>query len=218
MENKKKHSILIVDNDPQVRDVIQRMILRLGYVAASVDNGEEALADFKDQPIELVITDIRLPGMSGMEVLKQIKAIDPLTQIIVLTGYGTIDLAITALKDYDAFDFLSKAAQEGKQWELVILDPPSFAPSESSVTQAAKAYTRLITLGAQVTSPTGYLAAASCSSHIRSDQFLEIVEESISGARRKATTLGIYGQPFDHPVPLAMPELRYLKFIVLQLD
>ena len=101
---------------------------------------------------------------------------------------------------------------------MVILDPPSFAPSEASVPAAVKAYTRLITLGAQVTEAGGVLAASSCSSHIRREHFLEIITESISQARRKATVIGIHGQPADHPSPLAMPELDYLKFVLLKLD
>ena len=118
----------------------------------------------------------------------------------------------------DAFDYLSEIAQKKEVWDLVILDPPSFAPSEASLPQAVKAYTRLITLGVQVTAPGGILAAASCSSHMRSDQFNQIVEESIAAGRRRGTILGIYGQPPDHPSPLAMPELRYLNFNLVQLD
>lgn len=118
----------------------------------------------------------------------------------------------------EAFSYLESAAQQNKQWDLVILDPPSFAPSEASVPQAAKAYTRLIALGARVTSPNGLLAAASCSSHIPQSLFLEIIENAISEARRKAAIHGIHGQPMDHPAPLVMPEMRYLKFVLMQLD
>ena len=118
----------------------------------------------------------------------------------------------------DAFSYLETAAKQGHQWDLVILDPPSFASSEASVPQAVKAYTRLIALGARVTSPNGLLAAASCSSHIPQDLFLEIIENAISEARRKAAIHGIHGQPMDHPAPLVMPELRYLKFVLMQLD
>lgn len=118
----------------------------------------------------------------------------------------------------DAFIYLSEIAQKKEVWDIVILDPPSFAPSEASLPQAVKAYTRLISLGVQVTAPGGILAAASCSSHLRSEQFNQIMEESIAAGRRKGTTLGFYGQPPDHPSPLAMPELRYLKFSLVQLD
>ncbi|MFN2146266.1 MAG: class I SAM-dependent methyltransferase, partial [Anaerolineales bacterium] len=118
----------------------------------------------------------------------------------------------------DAFEYLEIASKQNQRWDVVILDPPSFAPSEASVPAAVKAYTRLISLGAQVTASGGILAAASCSSHIHREHFLEIITEAISQARRKATVIGIHGQPADHPSPLAMPELDYLKFVLLKLD
>jgi 23S rRNA (cytosine1962-C5)-methyltransferase len=153
------------------------------------------------------------------------------------TDVTTLDVAAPALKaaeqhwaenhlpadrhqtvNHDTFEYLENSQKKNIRWELVILDPPSFAPSEASVPGAEKAYTRLISLGAQVTSPGGILAAASCSSHIRRKHFIKIIEIAISQARRKATVIGIHGQPADHPAPLAMPELDYLKFILLKLD
>lgn len=118
----------------------------------------------------------------------------------------------------DAFEFLQKAAKAKQFWDMVVLDPPSFAPSEAAVPAAVKAYTRLIAAGAKATASGGLLAASSCSSHIDQARFMVICEEAISRARRRATTLGIYGQPPDHPAPLVMPELRYLKFVLMQLD
>lgn len=118
----------------------------------------------------------------------------------------------------DAFEFLKTAVKQNQQWDLVILDPPSFAPSEAALPQAKQAYTRLIEMGAKLTSSGGLLAAASCSSHVDRAMFLQIIEQSISQARRKATLLGIHGQPADHPAPLVMSELSYLKFVLLRLD
>lgn len=118
----------------------------------------------------------------------------------------------------DAFEFFQAAAKAGQVWDLVILDPPSFAPSEAAVPAAVKAYTRLIAAGARATAAGGILAASSCSSHIDQARFLSICEEAISQARRVAATLGIHSQPPDHPAPLVMPELRYLKFVLIQLD
>jgi 23S rRNA (cytosine1962-C5)-methyltransferase len=118
----------------------------------------------------------------------------------------------------DAFEFLKSAGEQRRSWDLVIMDPPSFAPSQAALPQARQAYTRLIEMGARVTVPGGLLATASCSSHVDQAMFLEIIEQSISQARRKATVLGIHGQPADHPAPLVMPELRYLKFVLLSLD
>jgi 23S rRNA (cytosine1962-C5)-methyltransferase len=118
----------------------------------------------------------------------------------------------------DAFDYLDTAVREGKSWDLVILDPPSFASSEQTVERALNAYQKLIAPGATLTRPGGLLAAASCSSHVSLEAFLEACIEAISNARRRGIVLGVYGQPPDHPAPLVMPELRYLKFVVLRVE
>lgn len=117
----------------------------------------------------------------------------------------------------EAYQFLEQAAQEHRQWDFVISDPPSFAPSKQSVAKATNAYQKLATEAASVTARGGLLALASCSSHIDSTLFMEISENGISGARRRATLLGIHGQPIDHPTPLALPEFRYLKFLLFRL-
>ena len=118
----------------------------------------------------------------------------------------------------DAFDFLAHSAGERKRWEIVILDPPSFAPNRDSVPKAMAAYQNVIEAGARVTANQGMLAVASCSSHIDLQMFLECCEEGISRARRRGTVVTIGGQPLDHPTPLALSEFRYLKFVLLRLD
>jgi 23S rRNA (cytosine1962-C5)-methyltransferase len=122
--------------------------------------------------------------------------------------------AITA----EAFQFLAEAARRQRHWDLVIIDPPSFAPSKAAVPKALAAYQKLIAAAAAVTAPEGLLAAASCSSHVGLEAFLSAAEEGISLARRRATVLHTAGQPADHPTPLALPEFRYLKFVLLRLD
>jgi len=118
----------------------------------------------------------------------------------------------------DAFDFLSAAKREKIYWDAVILDPPSFAPSKEALPKALNAYKNLIAAGASVTSLDGILAVGSCSSHVSMENFMGACESGISKARKQATTLGIYSQPADHPVPLAMPEFRYLKFIIMRVN
>jgi len=118
----------------------------------------------------------------------------------------------------DAFDFLSAAKKEKKFWDAVILDPPSFAPSKEALPKALNAYKNLIAAGASVTISDGILAVGSCSSHVTLEDFMVACESGISEARKQATTLGIYSQPADHPVPLAMPEFRYLKFIIMRVN
>jgi 23S rRNA (cytosine1962-C5)-methyltransferase len=116
----------------------------------------------------------------------------------------------------DAFKFLETAAKQKKQWELVIVDPPSFAPTKEAVPGARQAYQSLIAASATVTQAEGFLAVSSCSSHIDLAAFLNLCEEGIAKARRRATVLGIYGQPADHPSPLVFSEFRYLKFLLLR--
>ena len=122
--------------------------------------------------------------------------------------------AVTA----DAFEFLAQSQRERQNWDIVILDPPSFAPNRESVPKAMGAYQSLIEAGARVTAVNGLLAVASCSSHIDLPMVLECCEEGISRARRRGTVVSITGQPNDHPTPLALLEFRYLKFILLRID
>jgi 23S rRNA (cytosine1962-C5)-methyltransferase len=118
----------------------------------------------------------------------------------------------------DVFEFLESAQQPKQSWDFVICDPPSFAPSESTKSTALAAYARLAQLAAKATTPGGLLALASCSSHVDHDDFLNCNAEALGKARRKATLLADCGLPVDHPTPLAMPELRYLKFLLFKLD
>ena len=118
----------------------------------------------------------------------------------------------------DAFEFLEEAFRRKQRWDIVVLDPPSFAPNRESLPKAVSAYENVIEAGARVTARSGKLAIASCSSHVDLSLFLQCCEEGISRARRRGTVLTIAGQPMDHPTPLALPEFRYLKFALIQLD
>jgi 23S rRNA (cytosine1962-C5)-methyltransferase len=118
----------------------------------------------------------------------------------------------------EVFEYLDAAVKDKLTWDVTILDPPSFAPSKKALPKAMLAYRKLISAGASVTTSNGILAAASCSSHVTLNDFIGAIEDGISKAKRQATTLGIYSQPPDHPVPLAMPEFRYLKFVIMRVD
>lgn len=118
----------------------------------------------------------------------------------------------------DAFKFLEEAALAKEAWNVVIVDPPSFAPAQKHVEAALARYETLITLGSAVTAPGGILAAASCSSHVDFPAFLKVCEQAIAKSRKRAFVLGVYGQPEDHPFPMACEELRYLKFILYKLE
>ena len=103
-----------------------------------------------------------------------------------------------------------------RSWDLVVVDPPSFAPAERHVAKALASYQALFAAALQVLAPGGIAALSSCSSHVSPQMFFELTEAAVSKARRRATVLGVYGQPADHPFPLACRELQYLKFLLLQ--
>lgn len=118
----------------------------------------------------------------------------------------------------DAFAYLEQLNAEKKKYDLVITDPPSFAPNEKSVEQAKAAYAKVFSNSIKLVNPEGLFAASSCSSHISTQEFMAICQESFSRARKKGTLVYMGGQPVDHPYPLAMEELRYLKFALFRLD
>jgi 23S rRNA (cytosine1962-C5)-methyltransferase len=118
----------------------------------------------------------------------------------------------------DVFEFLATATRDRQRWNVVILDPPSFAPNRESVPNAMLAYQNVIEAGSRVTAKRGILAVASCSSHVDLPMFLECCEQGVSKARRQAVVFTIAGLPVDHPTPLALPEFRYLKFVMMRLE
>jgi 23S rRNA (cytosine1962-C5)-methyltransferase len=114
----------------------------------------------------------------------------------------------------DVFEFLEEAVTQDRRWDIVISDPPSFAPNQAALPAARRAYRRLHRLAASVTEPGGLLCAASCSSHFGREDFLRSVEQGARAANREWRLLSIHGAAFDHPVIEAFPEGDYLKFAI----
>jgi DNA-binding NtrC family response regulator len=101
------HSILIVEDDPDVRAMLTRMLGCGGYVVDSAADGSEALDKFRDNRFNLVITDVRLPQMNGLQLLGEIKQAEPHVPVIVITGYGSVQNAVEAMQG-GASDYLLK--------------------------------------------------------------------------------------------------------------
>lgn len=113
----------------------------------------------------------------------------------------------------DVFDYLEQARSEGEQFDVVVLDPPAFAKSQSARTQALKAYRRLNMLGMQVLRPGGILLTCSCSSVIGMDDLLGALSQVAQRLGRAVQLLEIYTHGVDHPINIAMPETAYLKAV-----
>lgn len=117
----------------------------------------------------------------------------------------------------DAFDALEKLCGSGKRFDLVILDPPSMTKSRKTIPTALKAYRKLNRLGIQAVKKGGILATASCSHHVTDDIFLETVQKAGLEQGRFLRLLDFATQAPDHPVNLAMPETKYLKFALFHI-
>jgi two-component system response regulator AtoC len=102
-----KKQILVVDDEANLRRVLSAQLSRDGYEVHTAEDGEAGLAFLKEHHIDLVITDLRMPKVDGMELLRAALRDDPSRPVVMLTAYGTVDVAVEALKT-GAFDFITK--------------------------------------------------------------------------------------------------------------
>jgi 23S rRNA (cytosine1962-C5)-methyltransferase len=116
----------------------------------------------------------------------------------------------------DCREFLAGARRESRAWDLVVCDPPSFAPSERARPAALHAYRELNAASLAVVAPGGLLATASCSSHVTEADLRAVVAEAATEVGRDAVVVYAGGAGPDHPVAPAFPEGRYLKFLLLR--
>lgn len=119
-------NILVIDDDESIRAGCVQTLANDGHRVQAVASGSEGLAKVGAESFDVILVDLKMPGISGMEVLKRIKEDDPASVVIVITGYGTIDAAVESMK-LGAYDFLTKP----------------FAPETLSVLVETAASTRL---------------------------------------------------------------------------
>lgn len=105
------NKILLIDDEEANVRLLAMSLKSDGYEVSMAYNGEQGLEMFQQQWPDIVITDIKMPGMDGLEVLKKVKEISPETEVIIITGHGDIDSTITALQ-YGASDFINKPVRD----------------------------------------------------------------------------------------------------------
>jgi DNA-binding NtrC family response regulator len=105
--------ILVVDDDELVCSSLKWLLLDEGYTVEVAADGKSALSILSRQSFDLVLTDLMMPDVDGLAVLHEVKRISPNTAVIILTGYGTLEAAMAALKD-GAYDFLTKPCDDGE--------------------------------------------------------------------------------------------------------
>ena len=104
-----KSNILVVDDEPVARQSLSEILRLEGYAVNSVPNGQAAVEYVRTHPIELIVVDLRMPGMDGLEVIQVVNQISPETEVILLTAFGTTESAIQALR-LRVHDYLLKPA------------------------------------------------------------------------------------------------------------
>lgn len=120
--------------------------------------------------------------------------------------------AVAQFLTSDAFDYLDQAVKENRRYDVINLDPPSFAKSKKTVRKAKRGYKEIHTNAFKILKPGGILATASCSYNISEETFREIINESAVEVGRTVSMLEWHGAAPDHPVLPSMPETKYLKF------
>jgi DNA-binding response OmpR family regulator len=104
-----KSNILVVDDEPVARQSLSEILRLEGYIVNSVPNGQAAVEYVRTHPVDLMVVDLRMPGMDGLEVIQVINQVSPETEVILLTAFGTTESAIQALR-LRVHDYLLKPA------------------------------------------------------------------------------------------------------------
>lgn len=100
-------NILIIDDEEDILDTLSDVVSKWGYLPIVARDGQDALNKFDEVPIDLILSDIRMPKVDGLSLLDRIKKISPETIVILLTGYPSVETAVKAMKQ-GAFDYLTK--------------------------------------------------------------------------------------------------------------
>ena len=176
-DSSKTSKILVIDDEESNVRLLAMSLRSDGYEIVTALSGEEGLNVFKETSPDLVLTDIKMPGMDGIEVLQRIKAMDASVEVIIITGHGDIDNAIEALK-FGASDFINKPVRD-----KVLAVAIARAQEKRSIKRQLQAYTdnleqRVAAATREITRQSNFLASLIRSSYegiIATDQDLTVV-------------------------------------------
>ena len=105
-----KIKVLLVDDEQQFVETLAQRLETRGFVVDTALEGDRCLAILKDKDMDVVVLDVQMPGRSGIDTLKEIKKLRPLTEVIMLTGHATVETAIEGMK-LGAYDYLMKPSE-----------------------------------------------------------------------------------------------------------
>ena len=123
---------------------------------------------------------------------------------------------ICKFMEINAFDALKQWTKEGKTWDVVMLDPPSFTKSRENIQKAIAGYKEINLRGIKLVKPGGFLVTSSCTNLVSPDMFLETIHQAAWDARRKLRQVVFQAQSADHPIIRGLEYTQYLKFFIAQ--
>jgi len=139
-------------------------------------------------------------------------AIDMCNKNAALNGLESI----CTFECVNAFDLLKTLTKEERRWDVVMLDPPSFTKSRSSIDKAVGGYKEINLRGIKLVKPGGFLVTSSCTNLVQPELFLDIVQMAAKDAKRKIRQVVFNAQSADHPIIRGQENTHYLKFLIVQ--
>ncbi len=124
--------------------------------------------------------------------------------------------AVCKFECVNAFDVLKGWAKDGKQWDVVMLDPPSFTKTRATIDKAVAGYKEINLRGMKLVKPGGFLVTSSCTNLVQPELFLDIIQRAAADAKRKIRQVVFNSQSADHPIIRGQENTHYLKFLIVQ--
>ena len=125
---------------------------------------------------------------------------------------------IVRFETANAFDVLKQWSREGRQYDVVMLDPPAFTKSRETIQKAITGYKEINLRGMKLTRPGGFLVTSSCTSLVSPELFLQVIDMAAKDARRKIRQVAFQTQSADHPIIRGIENTQYLKFLIMQVQ
>jgi DNA-binding NtrC family response regulator len=130
-----KIRVLLVDDEAEFVDLLAERLESRDFEVSKAFNGDEALAQLKDKPLDVVILDVQMPGKGGVETLREIKQLKPLVEVIMLTGHATVESAVEGMK-VGALDYLMKPTEMKDLIQKIVTAYKRKAEQEERIRQA----------------------------------------------------------------------------------
>ncbi len=121
-------------------------------------------------------------------------------------------------QNLNAFDVLKQWSKEGKKFDTIILDPPPFTKSRHNIQNAINGYKEINLRAMKLLNTGGFLVTSSCTNLISAELFLETIGEAAKDAKKKIKQISFQTQSADHPILWSVPEMQYLKFLIISVE